>query len=923
MIALAGIVHRAGSVDGGNTVTDFLPAERERGITIQSAAIKFGWKWHNSSAGDNGNDGDGDGDDEVTIQLIDTPGHVDFSVEVNRSVAVLDGAVLVVDAVAGVQAQTETVWRAMTSTKVRMNNHDNTGAHEKKNDNNGENGGHNGGRGRGHEPLPCIAFINKMDKEGCNFGQAMKTIQYKLPGANPVAMQIPLFQVGSSSTTTTTTSTSSDSGGGGEGRNKGGGRYLPGNILAVPPTDLTMNGEALANGHFVGVVDLIEMRAVIWPDVTSSSVNDVEECIPDIYNLNGNGDIQEGELGEEGQVITAARQARQDLIASLADHDEGMEEYFLLEEDPPTEELRRALRHATMKRKIVPVMAGAALKGKGVEPLLDGMADLLPSPLHRNSPVLSRHDENSNNKNHTGKGKQKKVNATTCKPALESASGSASATGSIPFGNPLHPSLLALAFKVVHMKGRGGSGDGRVVFARIYSGILKTGDNVQIMSPDVPGTENMNSRKGGQKMEKVRTERVGGMLELAGGRFDTLTGDDAICYSGEVCALVGLKSVVTGDTLLLPSNHQGSSSKGKKKKKKQNFEQDDKSSEFELTPQNACLDGVGSPKPVLTVRVEAESAEQQSALIQALHLLVVEDPSLKVEETGAVTLLSGLGELHIEVVVDRLQREYGLSVWIGKPSVAYREQVRDVIETNGLVDYDRTVGNTRMQARVHLRLEPLSSHDNHDEGDGDNCMLPMDPVVTIGSKVKKFLGFNDEISDEKLALQSDIIHALISGCKGAMKRGPNGGYEMANTQCHIIDIDAEGGVPALSALPGAIRAASATILTSTLMEQKQSCAVLEPTMSVEVSAPSDMVGAVLSDMTSRRGTIGEVVMGNNDDGTGTGGSIDVALAQSKALMHGQVPLAEILGYASTLRSITAGEGAFSAEYKGHSACDHL
>ncbi len=871
MLALAGIVHRAGSVDSGNTVTDFLPAERERGITIQSAAISFGWKWHNNAVDSNSNsDGLGDDDnDEVTIQLIDTPGHVDFSVEVNRSVAVLDGAVLVVDAVAGVQAQTETVWRAMTQPSI--NNHD-TGV---------------GGHGKGvavasistsHEPLPCVAMINKMDKEGCNFGHAMNTLKYKLPGANPVAIQIPLFQVGSSSGTTSNAATN-DNDNDNPSPSVGNARDLPGNILAVPPNDLNMT--SLTNGHFVGVVDLIEMRAIVWPETGPGGVSDVERCIPSIYNLSLDGNDNDDEE-VESQVSATARSSRQDLVASLADFDETMEEYFLMEEDPSNQDLRLALRNATLERNVLPVMAGAALKGKGVEPLLDSIADLLPSPLHRKHPAMMSYDDTSYASN-----RGKKKSGRKEKNQLQSEK---DAVGKIPFGNPLHPSFLALAFKVVHMKNRGGSGDGRVVFARVYSGKISSGDTVKIISPRVPG----------EKPDEPRNERVGGMLELAGGRFDNL--QDAMCSSGEVCALVGLKSVVTGDTLLLASDSNGG--KGKKGKKG-NDKNDSAGSDFEVTPSNVYLAGVASPKPVLTVRVEAESAEQQAKLLEALNLLAIEDPSLRVEETSSATLLSGLGELHIEVVVDRLKREYGLPVWIGKPSVTYRETVQEIIETDGMVNYDRTVGATRMQASVHLQLEPLH---NQNDSAGEECVLPTDPVVTLGPKAREYLGFDLDSTEDEISQRSEIAHALISGCKGAMKRGSWGAYELANTRCHIIEIDAEGGIAALKAMPGAIRAASSTILTSTLMEHKEQCSVLEPVMSVEVSAPSDIVGTVLSDMTTRRGVIGEVIMGDED-------------THGKALIHGQVPLAEILGYANTLRSITGGEGTFSAEYKGHSACD--
>ena len=511
-------------------------------------------------------------------------------------------------------------------------------------------------------------------------------------------------------------------------------------------------------------------------------------------------------------------------------------------------------------------MTGAALRGKGVEPLLDAMADLLPSPLNRDAPALMNHDENS-------------IQAKKAKKKNDSKD-------LIPFGHPLHPSLLALAFKVVHMKNRGGSGDGRVVFARVYSGKISSRDSVRVISPLLPG----------EKPQKARIERVGGMLELAGGRFDNLP--EATCYSGDVCALVGLKDVTTGDTILLASNE-----KGKKKKSSKKASAND--SKYEASTGNECLAGVGAPKPVLTVRVEAENAEQESKLMDALRLMMAEDPSLMVEETGSATLLSGLGELHIEVVVDRLQREHGLAVWIGKPSVAYRETVQSEIDTGGLVEYDRTVGSTRMQAQIHIRLESLET-----EASSDVAILT-DPDVKLGSKVKEYLGFDEDDGELELTQRCEVAKALIAGCKGALKRGPIGSFELANVRCYVEEIDSEGGLAGLKAMPGTIRAAVSSIVATTLQNNKDSCSLLEPTMSVEVSAPSEMVGTVLSDLTARRGNVGEVIMGDDD------------ALQSKALIHGQVPLKEILGYANNLRSITGGEGSFSAEYKGHSPCDSI
>jgi len=811
MLALAGVVRRAGSVDDGNTVTDYLPAERERGITIQSAAISFQWGWHNHYTGD-----DFDSNDNVQVHLIDTPGHVDFSVEVNRSVAVLDGAVLVVDAVAGVQAQTETVWRAMT--RPSLNNHTQLTQNDHvimpRQD-------------HAHEPLPCLAVINKMDKEGCHFRNAIQSLRHKLPGANPIAMQLPLFR-------TITNNRSPDS-------------LLDSNIIALSKQD------SQSVGAFVGLVDLVHMRAIVYPETSTFTV---EDNIPKVVALIDPETHKP--FHNDCQVTREALAARADLIASLADVDEAIEEYYLLEEEPSNAEIRSALRRATLDRKALPVMAAAALKGQGIEPVLDSIADLLPSPLDRKAPALTALDD----KMWATTNKKKKDKKSAVKDILQPT---------LSIGHPFHPTLLALAFKVVHMKGRGGSGDGRVVFARVYSGQLSDRDVLQVITPPAPG----------EIPEKPRTERVGGMLELAGGRFGNL--EDGFCQSGDVCALVGLKSVVTGDTIMI----------------------DQKRTKKTVKQETVCLAGVASPKPVLTVKLEAETAQQQQQLSDALSLLVIEDPSLVVEESESSTLLSGLGELHIEITLDRLKREFGIEVLAGKPAVAYRESLVESIETPGLLNYDRTIGSTRLQAAIHLRIEPKQGVETTE---GSSSVLLSEPTVVLEQPAREYLGIEDDVDDDDLLQVSELAKALIHGCQGAMKRGAVGSYALANVKCSVLNIDAEGGLSGLKALPGALRAAAANAISEMLSTNKSSSVLIEPMMSVEVTIPSDMVGTVISDLNNRRGTIGDVIIG---DGTRT---------QVKALVRGEVPLVGTLGYASNLRSLTGGEGHFTAEYKGHSPC---
>ena len=397
MLALAGYVNKAGSVDDGNTVTDYLPAERERGITIQSAAIRFPWAWHNNRTGD-----DLQANDCVTINLIDTPGHVDFSVEVNRSVAVLDGAVLVVDAVAGVQAQTETVWRAMThanNANTNMLEEDEEWVVEPQHQ---------------HEPLPCLAVVNKMDKVGNHFWMAVKSLRNKLVGANPIALQIPLFQNSIQSV--------DDSN--------------PLKHVVALSEHCAAHAENLsaATGEFVGVVDLIHMRVIMWPDVASHSVGSVEACVPSVVPLL---DATHNPRRADCHVTKVAQRARQHMMAALAEVDGEMEEYYLLEEEPSNAALRQAARRATLQHKALPVLAAAALRGKGIEPILDAIADLLPSPLDRQPPSLTY-------MRNLGKG--------TASAELEVVAG---VKDEVELGHPLYPSSLAFAFKVLHMKGRG------------------------------------------------------------------------------------------------------------------------------------------------------------------------------------------------------------------------------------------------------------------------------------------------------------------------------------------------------------------------------------------------------------------------------------------------------------------------------------
>jgi len=825
--------------------------------TIQSAAVGFGWVLPTRNKEDTASER------SVEINLIDTPGHVDFSVEVNRSVTVLDGAVLVVDAVAGVQAQTETVWRAIRNTDKAKSSSSNAETSGSTTSTSSAHGSHQ------HEPLPAMMYINKMDRDGADFRHAMQTVVKKLKGSNPVPVQLPLYRVendgqnhGSSGTNDSTTTTL-------------GADIVAGTLDQSPP-----------HGEFIGLIDIVHMRALIYPP--GAEYLSIEDAIPTVVHLSSLED-------KDCQPLEAALDARRDLITSLADVDETMEDLYLHameceddENDCPilsnisTSQIQSSLRRMTLSKSIMPTMCGAALRGIGVEPVLDGVAEFLPCPLDRLPPQLSLCADS--NRSRQQKQKQQQEEQTQ---------------SAVRLGHPLHPSTLAYVFKVVHMKGRGGSGDGRVAFARVYSGTLKARDTVRVISPSALA---MNEDGGKNKKQKHPTERVGGMLELSGGQFDNLP--EGKCMSGDVCALVGLKGVVTGDTLLLTSASTdalpGDQTNGKKKKSKSGKNNDDHWKQY---MEGVHLAGLTSPKPVLTLRIEANSSSEQSRLSAALALLAVEDPSLVVKETPTNTLISGLGELHMEIVLDRLRREFGLEVRTGKPAVAYRETVLfdgdEGVETDGFVEYDRTVGGVQLQGAVRLRLSPLSTSES-------SCIPPEDPLVTLSPETRAFFNMDPLASSDEIEHKyPPALKALLSGARGSLKRGRLGPYPLANLTCHILEVDSEMATSP-DTMPGAMRAAAANAITTLLETLKNDgrLVVLEPKMTVEVSVPTGRVGDVLSDLTTRRGTVDDVATG--DDNT-----------HAKSMVHAEVPLIEILGYANSLRSLTGGEGAFSAEYKGH------
>src|SRR4051812_33697628 len=486
-----GRTHKMGEVHEGAAVMDWMEQEQERGITITSAATACEWKDHR-------------------INIIDTPGHVDFTVEVERSLRVLDGAIAVFDAVAGVEPQSETVWRQADKYKV-----------------------------------PRIAYINKMDRTGADFFNAVQTMTDRL-GAHPLPIQLPIG----------------------------------------------------AEGDFVGVVDLIEMEALVWTDELGT-------------------EFETKEIPEE--LVEQAKQYRTELIEACADYDDELMEAYLNEEEIPHERIAKSLHQATLDIKITPVLCGSSFKNKGVQPLLDEIVELLPSPLE--VPAVTGIEP-------PGKGEEE--GKETTRPADDDA----------PFA--------ALAFKVM-----ADPYVGKLTYFRVYSGKLTAGGRV------------LNVSTG-------RTERIGRLLMMHANHREEIEE----CYAGDICAGVGLKQTSTGDTLAAP----------------------DAPIELET---------IEFPEPVIKVAVEPKTKVDQEKMSVALGRLAEEDPTFQVqtnEETGQVEI-SGMGELHLEILVDRMKREYGVEANVGRPQVSYRETIRGTAQkVEGR--FVKQTGGSGQFGIVYIDIEP-------------------------------------------------------------------------------------------------------------------------------------------------------------------------------------------------------------------------
>src|SRR5436190_5375563 len=639
-----GLKHKIGAVHEGEMTTDWMAQEQERGITITAAAITCFWKDHR-------------------INIIDTPGHVDFTVEVERSLRVLDGAIAVFDGVHGVQPQSETVWRQADKYKVAR-----------------------------------IAFINKMDRTGANFFAAVQSMRERL-GANAVPVQIPIGQ----------------------------------------------------EDGFQGVVDLVEMQAIVYKDDLGQEFETTE--IP-------------AELAEQ------AHEYHHQLIDTVSHFDDEVLEAYIEDESSVTAEMmKRALRAGTIADEITPVLLGSAFKNKGVQPLLDAVIDYLPSPLDV-PPVVG-------------------VDPKTDSEAQRMPSDAQ------PFS--------ALAFKVMS-----DPYVGKLTYFRVYSGKLKAGDRV------------LNTTTG-------KTERVSRILQMHANDRE----ERREISAGEIAAGVGLKSTTTGDTLAAES-----------------------------AP--IVLERMTFPDPVIQVAVEPKSKADQDKLSSGLQRLAEEDPTFKVtsDEETAQTLIGGMGELHLEIIVDRLKREFNVDANVGRPQVAYRETAGKPVD-NLRERIVRQTGGSGHYADVVINLRPQEPGAGYE--------------------------FNDKIVGGKIP--KEYIPAVDAGIKEAMDSGVLAGYPVVDVAIELVD----GSYHEVDSSERAFKIAGSMAFKEALKRSKPK--LLEPVMAVEVTTPEDYLGDVMGNLNSRRGRIESMnPLGN---------------AQ---VVKAVVPLSEMFGYSTDLRSMTQGRADYHMDF---------
>lgn len=634
--------HKMGEVHDGEAVMDWMPDEQERGITITSAVTTCQWKDHD-------------------IQVIDTPGHVDFTIEVERSLRVLDGAIGVFCGVGGVEPQSETVWRQADRYKV-----------------------------------PKIAFVNKLDRIGSDFFGTVEMIREKLK-ARPLVLQIPVG----------------------------------------------------AEEQFAGVVDLIEMKQIVWDDDSLGASFQVTD-VPD---------------GLRPQ----AEQYREALLESVAEHDDRIMEAYLSEEPIATDDLLAAIRQATISLQLVPVLCGSALKNKGIQPLLDAIVRFLPSPPE--VPPIKGVDPQ------TGE-------SVSCK-AVENAP------------------LAALIFKVSMMEGR------KLCYVRIYSGRLKAGDDV--FNPTL------------QKKQKV--SRILRMHANKRERLDT-------AGAGIIVGVVGLKNSSTGETLC-------------------------------STDRPVLLERIDTYEPVISVAIEPKTHSDQEKLDQVLEKFLAEDPTLtvKMDEDTGQTILSGMGELHLEIIISRMRREFNTQVNVGKPQVVHRESVETPAEAT--VVFDKEISGQRQYGEVTLRLAPLA------RGEG--------------------LRFVSRASESQIP--PEFVPAVETGVRESLESGILMGYPVVDVEASLVG----GGFRESVGTELAFRVAASMACKEAM--NKGNPYLLDPIMAVEVFVPETFMGEVIGDLNSRNGKVE---------------AIDAQ--RGLQVVRATVPLAEMFGYSTALRSATQGRGTFTMRF---------
>jgi elongation factor G len=651
-----GVNYKIGETHDGASTTDWMEQEQERGITITSAAVTAFWNKGKSN--------------ETQINVIDTPGHVDFTVEVERSLRVLDGAVAVFDGKEGVEPQSETVWRQADKYEV-----------------------------------PRICFVNKMDKLGADFYFTVDTIVNRLK-AKPLVLQLPIG----------------------------------------------------SENDFIGVVDLVEMRALVWRGETEMGAKyDIEE-IP--------ADLQE-----------RADQFRSELLEAVAETDDELLEKFLGGEELTVAEIKAGIRKLTIAGDAYPVLCGSAFKNKGVQPMLDAVVDYLPSPL--DVPAIQGHDV-----------KDPEVVIERHPDATE------------PFS--------ALAFKIAAHPFFG-----KLTFIRVYSGKV------------VQGAQVMNSTKG-------KKERIGKIFQMHANKENPV--DEAT--AGHIYAFIGLKDVTTGDTLS-DSNAQ------------------------------VILESMTFPEPVIDVAIEPKTKADQEKLSTAIQKLAEEDPTFRVrldEETGQ-TVIGGMGELHLDILVDRMRREFKVEANVGKPQVAYRETIRRTVEK---IDYThkKQTGGSGQFAKVQMTFEPLVSEDGE--------MYAFVNAVTGGRVPREY------------------IPSVDQGIQSAMQLGVLAGFPLVGIKATLLD----GAAHDVDSSEMAFKIAGSMILKEAV--RKADPVLLEPVMAVEVRTPEDYMGDVIGDINSRRGMIQSM-----EDATGV------------KVIRAQVPLSEMFGYVGDLRSKTQGRAVYSMQFDSY------